>query len=405
MKSRDADLRTLPRWPAAFNEVPKWAFEDPALFDLEIERIFKGPLWHPVAHASELPNPGDYKTVTVGITPLVIIRGDDGVVRAFHNACTHRSTKLVTAFRGHRADLECPYHRWLFDLRGELRACPMESEFPADFKRSNFNLYAAPIEIYYGLIFVSLNVSPPPFMEWLGILAEPVRDTLGGDGRLKLLGYQKVLYQSNWKIYVDNDAFHAPLLHAAFRLLRWQGGSGRQLRQANGHMLIQSELAGQSSDFKLLSDPSVVGFMGGTSPRNKSEGQGAGSSLPLFFPMVVVANHLDIFNIRFANPVSVDQVEVHYTYFAHEDDDAEMVRHRIRQSSNMIGPSGFVSLEDATVFMRIQAALGTEPAQTYFLKGYREGADLYNSKQNDEAPNALWWETYRKLLGLERAAA
>ena len=71
----------------------------------------------------------------------------------------------------------------------------------------------------------------------------------------------------------------------------------------------------------------------------------------------------------------------------------------------MLGPSGFVSLEDATVFERIQNALETEPGETYFLKGYREGADLHYSKQNDEGPNALWWEAYRRLMGFGRAAA
>lgn len=404
MKTRDADLRALPRWPAPFNEVPKWAFEDADLYELEIERIFKGPLWHPVAHDAELPGNGDFKTVTVGRTPLLIIRGDDGVVRAFHNSCTHRSTKLAMQFLGKRTELECPYHRWLFDLKGNLRACPGQADFPPNFRREDYNLYQAKLETFYGLHFISLHPQPPEFLKWVGVLAEPTRQTLGHDGRLKLLGYQKVVYQSNWKIYIDNDAFHAPLLHAAFRLLGWAGGSGRQQREDTGNMVIQSEMAPQK-DSGLLRDPSVIGYRGGDFPRNKAAGQGAGSTLPLFFPMVVVANHLDVFSIRYANPVGVNQVEVHYAYFAHQDDDEEMVRHRLRQSSNMLGPSGFVSLEDAMVFMRIQSALGTEPGQTYFLKGWREGADLHDTKQNDEAPNALWWETYRKLLGIEREAA
>jgi anthranilate 1,2-dioxygenase large subunit len=403
MKSRDAELRTWPSWPAAFNQVPKWAFHDPDLFELEIERIFKGPIWHPVAHDAELPNPGDFKTVTVGRTPLLVQRGPDGAVRVFHNACTHRATKLAMRFLGQRTDIECPYHRWLFDLEGNLRACPGEADFPPEFRRADYNLRRVPTATYYGLIFASLHASPPPLAQWLGDVATPVRETMGSDGRLKLLGYQKVLYQSNWKVYIDNDAFHAPLLHTAFRLLGWQGGGGRQLRLDTGNMVIETVVPVQK-DSGLLRDPSVIGYRGGATPRNKPARLDAGSSLPLLFPLVVVANHLDVFSIRYANPVGVDQVEVHYAYFCHQDDDAEMVRHRLRQSSNMLGPSGFVSLEDATVFMRIQQALDTEPGETYFLKGYREGADLHRTRQNDEAPNALWWETYRTMLGFERAA-
>ncbi|MDD3651747.1 aromatic ring-hydroxylating dioxygenase subunit alpha [Immundisolibacter sp.] len=405
MKPNDALAASLPRWPAAFNEVPKWAFEDEGVFALELERIFRGPLWHPVAHDAELPKPGDYKTVTVGRTPLLVIRGDDGVVRAFHNACTHRSTRLAMNFRGHSGDIECPYHRWVFDTRGQLRACPGEAEYPPDFKRADYNLAEARSASYVGLLFVSLHPSPPPLLDWMGHMAGPVRDALGGDGRLQLLGYQKVRYQSNWKVYIDNDAFHAPLLHAAFRMLRWQGGSGRQSRLPAGHMMILSEVAAQPSDGGLLRDPSVIGYRGGTAPRNKAPAQGAGSSLLAFWPLTAIANHLDIFNVRYANPVGVDQVEVHYAYFAHADDDADMVRHRLRQSSNMIGPSGFVSLEDATVFMRIQQALDTDPSHTFFLKGYRKGVDLAETKQNDEAPNALWWEHYRQLMGFVREGA
>jgi anthranilate 1,2-dioxygenase large subunit len=405
MKIHDTIPAALPHWPAAFNQVPKWVFEDADVFALEQERIFRGPLWHPVAHDAELPTPGDYKTVTVGRTPLLLIRGDDGVVRAFHNACTHRSTRLAMHFRGHSGDIECPYHRWVFDTRGQLRSCPGEAEFPTDFKRSDYDLAEAPSASYCGLLFVSLHRHPPPLMDWMGHMAGPVRDALGGDGRLRLLGYQKVRYQSNWKVYIDNDAFHAPLLHAAFRMLRWQGGSGRQSRLPAGHMMILSEVAAQASDGGLLRDPSVIGYRGGAAPRNKAAAQAAGSSLLAFFPLTAIANHLDIFNIRYANPVGLDQVEVHYAYFAHADDDPDMVRHRLRQSSNMIGPSGFVSLEDATVFMRIQQALDTDPSTTFFLKGYREGADLNETKQNDEAPNALWWEHYRQLMGFQRQGA
>ena len=406
MKSRDADLRAWPEWPARFNEVPKWAFHDPALYELEVERIFKGPLWHPVAHDAELPQPGDFKTVTVGRTPLLVLRGDDGQVRVFHNACTHRATQLVMEFRGRRnGELECPYHRWLFDTAGTLRACPGEAEFPPDFERADYDLRQARLASYYGLHFVSLNADTPPLHEWLGEIAEPVRCTLGYDGRLKLLGYQKVIYQSNWKVYVDNDAFHAPLLHQAFRMLGWHGAEGgRQIRMDNGNMVIETKVPPQKQS-PLLRDGSVIGYRGGDQPRNRSPGLQTGSSLPLLYPLVIIANHLDVFSIRFANPVGPDQVAVHYTYFAHQDDDEEMVRHRIRQSSNMLGPSGFVSLEDATVFERIQNALETEPGETYFLKGYREGADLHYSKQNDEGPNALWWEAYRRLMGFGRAAA
>ncbi|GAB4352530.1 MAG: hypothetical protein Kow0073_08250 [Immundisolibacter sp.] len=204
--------------------MPNWAFEDPDAFDLELECVFRAPLWHPVAHDAELPGPGDFKTVTVGRTPLRVIRGDDGRVRAFHNACTHRRAKLVMASRGPLGDIECPHLRWVFDTRGRWRACPGEAEYPPDFKRADCDLAQPRTAQDIGLPLVSLHPEPSPLLDWMGHRAGPAVDALGGDGCLTLPDYQKVRYQSNWKVYSDNDALHAPLLQAAFRMLRWSGG-------------------------------------------------------------------------------------------------------------------------------------------------------------------------------------
>ena len=403
MKIADHDLSRLPQWPAAFNHVPKWAFHADEVYELEIERIFKGPVWHPIGHACEMPNPGDYKTVTLGHTPLLMQRDAQGRINVYHNVCPHRGTKLTAPFRGSQQEIECPYHRWVFDIGGNLRSCPAEEDFPPEFKKQDYNLRKVRTAEHYGLVFATLNDATPSLADYLSGLEEPLRWGLGGDGRLKLLGYQKVVYESNWKIYMDNDGYHAPLLHAAFRLLKWQGGAGQQVRTPLGHWLVESENPGQVSKSDFLRDPTVIQYLGGDTPRNKGHHQGSGSLLVLLWPLIGLANHLDIINLRFANPVGVDKVEVHYAYFCHEDDDEQMVRHRIRQSSNMIGPSGFVSLEDATVFRRIQDALDTEPGEAYFVKGWREGMDAHTGKQNDEAPNTIWWEVYRERMGFERA--
>ena len=82
------------RWPAKFNEIPKEVFHRADVYRLELERIFHGPEWHPVAHFAEVPKPGDLKTGYVGETPVLIVHGDDGVVRVFQNSCPHRGTPL-----------------------------------------------------------------------------------------------------------------------------------------------------------------------------------------------------------------------------------------------------------------------------------------------------------------------
>src|SRR5579871_3610667 len=219
-----------------------------------------------------------------------------------------------------------------------------------------------------------------------------------GDGRLTLLGYQKVRFQVNWKGYNDSDGYHAPLLHGAFRALNWQGGKGSQLTTpARGHIGATSEISlPRDGGRALLKDPSLIEFKGGDT-RN-------GSHVVKMFPLFVGVKHLDVVNLRFAMPCGVDQTEVHYAYFAHQDDTAEMRRHRIRQASNFLGPSGFVSLEDAAVFQRIHIGNGS-PGFATFQNGVRDSFALPDDyRQNEESSNLAKWEYYRKAMGFERQA-
>lgn len=386
-------------WSEKMNQVPKEVMVRPDLYEQECERIFMGPEWHPVAHTSELPQPGDFKTVVFVGVPLLISRDMQGQVHVLLNSCAHRGTQVETAFRGHRRLFECPYHRWVFDLDGSLHSCPRNGDgYAPDFDKKDFPLGRVRMEIFHGLVFVTFSDRTPPLDEYLGVTAPILAKVMGGDGRLKLIGYQKVKYQSNWKGYNDSDGYHAPLLHGAFRVLNWQGGKGMQVvAESRGHIGATSEISlPQDGGRSLLKDPSLIEFKEGDT-RN-------GSHVVKMFPLFVGVKHLDVINLRFAMPAGVDQTEVHYAYFAHEDDSPEMLRHRIRQSSNFLGPSGFVSLEDAAVFQRIHIGNGSFGFAT-FQKGVQDSATLPdNFRQNEESSNIPKWDYYRKAMGMERRA-
>jgi len=87
-------LRAI-RWPQEDNKIPREIFTDPNLFRVEMDSIFTGPIWILVGHEAEIPNPGDYKTTSVGTIPVIVVRGADGIVRVLVNACAHRGTRLV----------------------------------------------------------------------------------------------------------------------------------------------------------------------------------------------------------------------------------------------------------------------------------------------------------------------
>ena len=394
MKHKPID--TYPVWSTNYNEIPKEVFTRTDIFEAELERIFYGAEWHPVAHVGEIPNSGDFKTFSLGEVPLLIARDADSEVRVFYNACSHRGNQVEAQPCGNKLEFECPYHRWLFNAKGELAGCPNEREFTPEFKRENYPLKQPRTEIFKGLVFVTLSDQTPSLEEFLADIKLTLAETMGGDGRLNLIGYQRVIYKTNWKAYADNDGYHAPLLHRAFQMLNWQGGKGRQYATRDrGHMGFESELT-VASGTSLLRDPSLIAFKG-VDPSK-------GSRVIELFPFFIATKHLDTINLRFAIARSVDETEVHYAYFHHLDDDEDLVRHRVRQSSNLLGPCGLVSMEDASVFHRIHVGNHT-PGKVAFQKGVSDPEELsFDFKQNDETGNLPRWEYYRRVMGFERSA-
>lgn len=384
-------------WPKNMHEVPKEVFIREDLFEIEQERIFRGPEWHPVAHTGELPNKGDFKTFTVGAVPLLIVRDTDGEIRVFYNACSHRGNQIETETCGNKTKFNCPYHRWTFNSKGELIGCSNADEYSPGFTREDYPLDQPRTEIFCGLIFITMSEETPSLEEWLGPVKSTIRDALGDDD-LRLLGSQKMTYKANWKTVADNDGYHAPLLHKAFAMLNWQGGAGSQyMDMERGHIGYEGEVKPVPKT-KLIKDESLVSFS------NADPFKGA-SRLTALYPVAGVVKHLDLINIRLVIPWSVDDTEIHFLYFARLDDDEDMVRQRIRQSSNLIGPCGMVSMEDASVFHRLHIGSFT-PGNAVFQKGVKSFDKLESKvKQNDESGMLVRWEYYRKVMGFRRAAA
>lgn len=379
-------------WPEKFNQVPNEIFQRRDIYDEEVKRIFWGPEWHPLCHRAEIPNPGDFKTIDLGEnTPVMFIHGDDGEVRAFMNVCPHRGVKLHVCNRGNtKGGFQCPYHRWTFNTAGKLVAAPGQPHFPPSFRREDHGVQRLRMEEVGGLLFVTLSDAAPPLAEYLGEVRQYI-DAALGDGRLKLLGAQKVRYQTNWKEWNDNEGYHAPLLHAAFRLMKWGGGGGYTV-QTERHNALDAEVTEADAN-GFLADPALLKFM------KEPSGRTLRSTVVPLFPLSTVVRHLNIINIRYAIPRGEHETEIHFTYFAHADDDDALVRHRVRQASNLIGPSGLISLEDGAAFNR-QHLGSSSPGTVEFQRGVGEQPPQPGRfNQNDEVPNLVKWAYYRKVMG------
>lgn len=193
--------------------IPASSYYDPAVFDLEVQRIFRRlPLM--LAASAELPTAGDFKTLTVAGTPVLISRGPDGQARAFVNSCPHRGTAVETQPKGRARRFVCPYHGWTFAQTGELIGVASAEDF-GEIDKSCYGLTPLRTEERAGLIWVILD--PKSTLSFDAFLA-------GYDRLLAHFGFEswhffssRVLEGPNWKIAYDGylDFYHLPVLHKA----------------------------------------------------------------------------------------------------------------------------------------------------------------------------------------------
>jgi phenylpropionate dioxygenase-like ring-hydroxylating dioxygenase large terminal subunit len=200
------------------------AYDDsisPAFYELERDAIFKRA-WLNVGRAEYIPKPGGYftKELAVANTSLIIVRDNDGEVRAFHNICRHRGNKLVwndfprEETQGFARQFVCKYHGWRYDLDGTLNFVQQANEF-FDLDKSCHGLVPVHCEVWAGFIFVNLAREPEQSLrEFLG----PMITALEGypfDRMTERFAYRTEV-RANWKLFMDAFAefYHAPVLHA-----------------------------------------------------------------------------------------------------------------------------------------------------------------------------------------------
>src|SRR5579875_3548661 len=119
MDARSEMLRQLAGRQEGFS-LPQAFYTDPEFYRLDLEYIFYRE-WLFAGHDCELPEPGSYLTLQIGAYPVVVVRDEGGAIRAFHNSCRHRGSRICAAEKGQVTKLVCPYHQWSYELDGRLR--------------------------------------------------------------------------------------------------------------------------------------------------------------------------------------------------------------------------------------------------------------------------------------------
>ncbi|SSC70213.1 unnamed protein product [Ciceribacter sp. T2.26MG-112.2] len=237
-----------------------FSLEQPFYIDQDYFRLDMETIWYRdwlfVGHDCEIPRAGNYFTAQIGDYPVVIVRGKDQVIRAFHNTCRHRGHRVCTQERGASAKLVCPYHQWTYDLDGSLVFARQMGE---TFDKSEFGLKTVHCESVAGYIFICLANEAPDFA--------PVRATIEpflAPHRLaeaKVAHRNTIIEKGNWKLVWENnrECYHCAGNHPELCRTYPEAPSATGVQGAKDDPVIaehwaRCEAAGLPSEFTM--DPS-----------------------------------------------------------------------------------------------------------------------------------------------------
>jgi anthranilate 1,2-dioxygenase large subunit len=406
------------KWPEEGPvRIPSWIYSDQSIFRRELETFHYGKSWNYIGLECEIPTPGSFKRSWIGPRCVLATRESNGQVHVVENRCAHRDSQLTWKESGQFDSqmMICPYHNWTYDMAGNLktmpffRGCAGNPGMPPDFDRTKNGLQKLRVATRGGTIWATYSEEAPEFADFVGPEILPWFDRLFNGRPLKLLGIARQVVPCNWKFYTDNthDGYHAALLHTfipKFGLWRPDGDYHQIPTESGRHVLyrigyskdlkdkrndVTKELRALESDFK-LADPSVV-------TQHKDEYGDMHNSAFQIFPSTVVQQFFSSLTVRHIIPKSATQHEVSWNFFGYEDDDAEMVRARVRHS-NLVGPSGFISAEDTEIISQIQPAVNEYDSRHVIEMGGK-GTEAAHTMISESAIRAFY-DFYRAEMRL-----
>ncbi len=403
-------------WPKGMvSGAPYWAYQDEETYRLEQKRIFEGPVWNYVCLEADVAKPGDYRTTFVGEMPVIVVRGEDGEIYAFENRCAHRGALIALDDGGHNAkDFQCVYHAWTYDLKGNLKGIAFEEGsngqggMPKDFDKDKHGPRKLYVSTLCGLVFASLSEEVPPIEEYLGeeilgrierVLCKPVR----------IIGRFTQALPNNWKLYAENvkDTYHASLLHlffGTFRITRLTQGGGVLVSEDGGnHASYTIDAPGDAKSEEYarqgirsesqyrLADPSLLDSVDEFGDRIQLQ-------ILTVFPGFVLQQINNALAVRQILPKGIGRMELNWTYFGFEDDTPEMKKRRLKQA-NLVGPAGFVSMEDGCVGGFVQRGVAAASDQ-FSVMQMGGDATRTDTTRATEASVRGFWKAYRTHMGI-----
>jgi phenylpropionate dioxygenase-like ring-hydroxylating dioxygenase large terminal subunit len=349
-------------------------FRDAALFELEMAHVFEAS-WVYLCHESQLPGAHDFYTTHIGRTPVVVMRGADGALRGYVNACPHRGTRLYTARAGNAPVQMCPYHAWCFDSAGrcvKIKDQP-QAGYAAAFGQESHDLKPlGALASYQGFVFGALPADVPALADYLGDTRFFI-DTFAeqsGQGMEILPGEVSYVFRANWKLQVENtmDIYHLTTVHSTFAKIVQQRGA-REAAAAGADSVKAVNLGALSAQEQgTYTFPHGHTVFWGTDTLR--ENRALWAMRDDLFARGVDARKVD----WMFRPLAADRTEMTMFCLAPRGEPAAGRRRRLRQYEDFFNASGIATPDDVACYEDIHAG-GLGDAQGEWIQGFARGMD------------------------------
>lgn len=357
-----ADLAKVDRTHASL-------YTDPEVYQEELDRIFYRS-WVYVAHESEIPHPGDFKTTFIGDVPVVVTRDAEHKVHVLINRCMHRGATVCPVEKGNAKTFTCYYHGWEYSLKGDLLAVGLPRGYnEGELDNRSLGLVSAKqVESYRGIIFSSLMAEPDISLteklsgikDYIDLYMDfsPVSQI-----RVGASGINKHFYHANWKIQVEGsvEGYHAPITHTtAFDIMIRKMGmpSNYQTQPLKG---IDARYGNNVLQIYRLPDEAVLKRWGPEFIDLLSQAHGRERAMEVLrsrFNLVLFPNLAILeYQFRVIRPMGPEKTEVRLYHTTLEGVPQRINTRRVREHEFFYSQSAFGSPDDYAMFDRIGQGL------------------------------------------------
>src|SRR5262245_11252554 len=322
--------------------------------ELERRTVFSRS-WQLVGRVDQLRNPGQYITLELAGEPLLVVRGDDQVLRGFFNVCRHHAAAVMTAAEGETRNLRCPYHGWTYSLEGELRGTP-DFIGVCGFDRAANGLAPVETAVWENWVFVKLDRGGSSLEEFLGVdLIRQMR--VLNLGNFHWVERRRYTLECNWKVFVDNyldGGYHVPYLHKGLDSVLDYGG----------YTIEPGER------YCLQSSPVIENGAKGAEAQTGAVRKGDRALYYWIYPNFMINWYEGVMDTNLVIPLGIDQTEVVFDFYF--TDVSEQARERNLAS---VAVAERIQDEDVAICESVQRGLKSRSYTAGRLSVRREAGE------------------------------